>query len=62
MVKPSQVVRRRRDAVLDRLGAVLFGVAAAFVVDLRIAIETRGDLLLQSRVGQQIAGDCSIVN
>src|SRR6185436_8738085 len=44
------------DPVLYRFGPILFVVAAAFVVDLGVAVKTSGNLLLQGGVGQQVAG------
>ncbi len=46
----------RVGAIDDRLDAELFEVDAAFLVDLRVAMEAGGDALLNGRVRQQIAG------
>ena len=47
--------RRGVHAVHHRLDAELLRVNAAFLIDLRVAMKARGDLLLQRRVRQQIA-------
>ena len=49
--------RRRVDAVEHGLNAELLGVNAAFLIDLRVAMEPGRDLLPDGRVGQQIAGE-----
>ncbi len=46
----------RVDAVHDRLDAELLDVDAAFLVDLRVAVEAGGHALPQGRAGQQVAG------
>src|SRR5439155_15878451 len=46
----------RVDAIHDTLDTELLGIDAAFLVDLRIAMETTGDLLLEGRIWQQVAG------
>ena len=43
------------NAILYRLHAILLGVAAAFVVDLGVAVEAGGDLLSQRWLRQEIA-------
>ena len=45
-----------RHPVLHRLGAVFLGIAPALVIDLGVAVETRGDALGQSGLRQEIAG------
>ena len=45
------------DAVHDGFDAELLGVDAAFLVDLGVAVETGGDLLLGRGVGEEIAGE-----
>src|SRR5262249_21754168 len=46
---------RRVDTIEDRLDAELLGINAAFLIDLRVAMEPSRDLLPERRVGQQIA-------
>ena len=45
------------DAVDDRFNAELFGIDAAFLVDLGVAMETSGNLLPDGRLRKQIAGE-----
>ena len=46
-----------RDPILHGLDPVFLGVAAALVIDLRIAVEAGGDLLLQRRLWQQVSSE-----
>jgi len=45
------------DAVHDGLNAELLGIDAALLVDLGVAVEAGGDLLLGRGVGEEIAGE-----
>ena len=55
MVRPEKGGAEGVDAIEHGLDAKLFGIDAAFLVDLRVAMKPGGDLLLDGRIREQVA-------